>query len=245
MYILYLSSHITFQMPHGSLLSFGCIATVTVCHNSNSKLWWVSPGKRNWLSSWAVYGKKSERPILVCSSSSPYLHPAYSIMATVRWKQFCLVAKVHLQICMLPNNSQIYCNCFYILIWQPVATSMKCLCLFRYHSIYSKINRFWVKDAIQAPSCSVEVVVWKLGLVWLALVTGREGGGDNKHRQLQIVLARHLLLCYTNYAQNYHGQTNIVWLSVVVAMLHKLYRKPELGTIVFRLSFQDVNWSQP
>ena len=108
-----------------------------------------------------LWQKKSERPILVCSSGGPYLHPAYSIMATVRWKQFCLVVKMQLQICMLPNNSQIYCNChcFYILIWQPVATSMKCLRLFRYYSIYSKINRFWVKDAIQAPSCSVEVVV--------------------------------------------------------------------------------------
>ena len=248
MYILYLSSHITFQkvpcchLGASRLLQFATIQTL---------LWAPSSGGFHQESaiSCAVeqfMAKKSERPILVCSSSSgPYLHPAYSIMATVRWKQFCLVAKVHLQICMLPNNSQIYCNCFYILIWQPVATSMKCLRLFRYHSIYSKINRFWVKDAIQAPSCSVEVVVWKLGLVWLALVTGREGGGDNKRRHLQTVLARHLVLCYTNYAQNYHGQTNIVWLSVVVAMLHKLYRKPELGTIVFRLSFQDVNWSQP
>ena len=143
-----------------------------------------------------------------------------------------VLVKVQLQICMLPNNSQIYCNChcFYILIWQPVVTSMKCLRLFRYYSIYSKINRFWVKDAIQAPSCSVEVVVWKLGLVWLALVTGREGGGDNKHRHLQTVLARHLVLCYTNYAQNYHRQTNIVWRSVVVAMSHKLYTKTEMGS---------------
>ena len=39
------------------------------------------------------------------------------------------------------------------------------------------------------------------------------------------LLARQLVLCYTNYAQNYHRQTNVVWLSVVVAMLHKLYRK--------------------
>ena len=157
MYILYLSSHITFQMPHGSLGALRLLQFATVQTPSSGGFHQESA------ISCAVeqfMAKKSERPILVCSSSSgPYLHPAYSIMATVRWKQFCLVAKVHLQICMLPNNSQIYCNCFYILIWQPVATSMKCLRLFRYYSIYSKINRFWVKDAIQAPSCSVEVVV--------------------------------------------------------------------------------------
>ena len=44
------------------------------------------------------------------------------------------------------------------------------------------------------------------------------------------LLARHLLLCYTNYAQNYHRQTNIVWRSVVVAMSHKLYTKTEMGS---------------
>ena len=99
-----------------------------------------------------LWQKKVRGPSWYAAAAGPYLHPAYSIMETV-------LVKVQLQICMLPNNSQIYCNChcFYILIWQPVVTSMKCL--FRYYSIYSKINRFWVKDAIQAPSCSVEVVV--------------------------------------------------------------------------------------
>ena len=50
------------------------------------------------------------------------------------------------------------------------------------------------------------------------------------------LLARHLLLCYTDYAQNYHRQTNVVWLSVVVAMLHKQSWAQWCFVLAFKMS---------